>query len=83
MFFDAGRAATHPPTPEVLRRWVDVALQASLDATVACVDAFSATDFRGELAAVTVPALVIHGTADIPVPLALARATARASKARS
>jgi non-heme chloroperoxidase len=80
VFFDAGRAATHPVTPDMLKRWVDVALQASLDATVACVDAFSTTDFRGELAAVSVPALVIHGTADIPVPLALARTTARGIK---
>ena len=80
VFFDAGRAATHPPTPQVLRRWLDVALQASLEATVACVDAFNATDFRGELAAVNVPALVIHGTADIPVPIALGRATAKGIK---
>jgi non-heme chloroperoxidase len=72
--------ATHPVTPEVLKRWVDVALQASLGATVACVDTFSTTDFRGELAAANVPALVIHGTADIPVPLALARATAQRIK---
>ena len=80
VFFDAARPATHPVTSDVLERWVDVALQASLDATVACVDAFSTTDFRAELAAVNVPALVIHGTADIPVPLALARATARGIK---
>lgn len=80
VFFDAGRTATHPVTPEVLRRWLDVALQASLEATVACVDAFNATDFRGELAAVNVPALVIHGTADIPVPIALGRATAKGIK---
>jgi non-heme chloroperoxidase len=80
VFFDAGRAATHPVAPDALKRWVDVALQASADATLACVDAFSTTDFRRELAAVTVPALVIHGTADIPVPLALARATANGIK---
>jgi non-heme chloroperoxidase len=80
VFFDAGRAATHPVTPEVLRRWLDVALQASVEATVACVDAFNATDFRGELAAVNVPALVIHGTADIPVPIALGRATTKGIK---
>ena len=42
----------------------------------ACVDAFSKTDFRSELASVKVPTLVLHGTADIPVPFALAKATA-------
>ena len=77
VFFDAGRPATHPVTPEILEHWLGVALEASLEATVACVDAFNATDFRSELAAVKVPALVIHGVADIPVPIALARTTAR------
>jgi pimeloyl-ACP methyl ester carboxylesterase len=41
-----------------------------------CVDAFSKTDFRSELAAVKVPTLVLHGTADIPVPFALGKAMA-------
>ena len=41
-----------------------------LAATPACVDAFSQTDFRGELAAVKVPTLLLHGTADMPVPFA-------------
>ena len=52
-------------------------MQAGVDATVACVDAFSKTDFRPELASVTVPTLVLHGTADIPVPIGLARITAK------
>jgi pimeloyl-ACP methyl ester carboxylesterase len=51
-------------------------MQASVAATVACVDAFSTTDFRPELATVGVPTLVLHGTADIPVPFALGKATA-------
>jgi non-heme chloroperoxidase len=53
-----------------------MAMQAGVAATAACVDAFSRTDFRTELAAVKVPTLVLHGTADIPVPFALAQATA-------
>ena len=77
VFFDVNRPATHPVTPQVLQRWLDVALEASATATVECIDAFNATDFRSELAAVSVPALVLHGTADIPVPIALARLTAR------
>ena len=52
-------------------------MQAGLEATVACVDSFSLTDFRPELGSITVPTLLLHGTADIPVPIALARITAR------
>ena len=77
VFFDAKRPSTVPVTQDVLDWALRMALQASVEATVACVDAFSATDFRPELAAVTVPTLVLHGTADIPVPIALGRATAR------
>jgi non-heme chloroperoxidase len=77
VFFDVTKPATSPLTAQAMQRWLDVALQASVRATVECVDAFSATDFRPELAAVKAPALVLHGTADIPVPLALARLTAR------
>ena len=81
VFFDAARPATNPVTPEVLQRSLDIALQASTAATIACVDAFNATDFRAELASVTVPALVLHGTADMPVPIALGRMTAQGIKA--
>lgn len=77
VFFDINRPATNPVTPQMVQHWRDVALQASLEATIGCVDAFSATDFRPELSSVKVPALVLHGTADIPVPIALARATAQ------
>lgn len=77
VFFDTGRPATNEVTPGMLQHWLGVALEASLEATVACVDAFNATDFRPELSAVNAPALVLHGTADIPVPIALGRATAR------
>jgi non-heme chloroperoxidase len=77
VFFDVSKPATHPMTPQQLERWLQVALQASVEATVSCVDAFSSTDFRPELAAVKVPTLLLHGTADIPVPLALARITAQ------
>jgi non-heme chloroperoxidase len=77
VFFDVSKPSTIAVTPAMLDRWLDVAMQADPVATVQCIDAFNATDFRPELAAVTVPSLVLHGTADIPVPLALARATAR------
>ena len=77
VFFDAKRPATNPVTPATIDWAVGIALQAGLAATAACVDSFSLTDFRPELASLTVPALLLHGTADIPVPIALARVTAR------
>jgi len=46
-----------------------MALQASPKATLDCVRAFSQTDFRADMAAFTMPTLVIHGDADATVPL--------------
>ena len=77
VFFDAKRPATNPVTPATIDWALGIAMQAGLEATVACVDSFSLTDFRPELASVSVPTLLLHGTADIPVPIALARITAR------
>ncbi|SDT53884.1 Pimeloyl-ACP methyl ester carboxylesterase [Pseudarthrobacter equi] len=42
--------------------------QANKNAVLACMAAFGGTDFRGDLADVTVPALVIHGDGDATVP---------------
>lgn len=42
---------------------------ASPKATLDCVRAFSETDFRADLAAFTMPTLVIHGTSDQIVPI--------------
>ncbi|OMC47943.1 bromoperoxidase [Mycolicibacterium fortuitum] len=44
--------------------------QANKHAALACLTAFSNTDFREDLPRVTVPSLVIHGDADATVPLA-------------
>lgn len=38
-------------------------------AALACMDAFAMTDFRDDLKQVSVPTLVIHGTADAIVPI--------------
>lgn len=46
-----------------------VAMQAGLRGTLACVDAFGTTDFRTDCAAINVPTLIIHGTADDIVPI--------------
>lgn len=53
----------------VLTQTLNVALLASLKATVDCVTAFSQTDFRADMAKVDVPTLVIHGGGDQIVPL--------------
>jgi pimeloyl-ACP methyl ester carboxylesterase len=76
VFLDSKRAASNPVTSDMIDQTLAMAMLASPVATAACVDAFAKTDFRRELAAVKVPTLVLHGTADVPVPLALAKATA-------
>ena len=53
---------------ELLEWSRQVAMLASLKATVDCVRAFSETDFRGDLGKIDVPTLVIHGDADQTVP---------------
>ena len=47
---------------------LDIASIASPKGTLDCVLAFAHTDFRADLAKVTVPTLVIHGDADAIVP---------------
>ncbi len=46
----------------------DIAAFASPKGTLDCIGAFARTDFRADLAAVTVPTLVIHGDSDGTVP---------------
>ena len=52
----------------VLTQTLNIALLASLKATLACVTAFSETDFRGDMAKIDVPTLIIHGSNDQIVP---------------
>ncbi|UDL95256.1 alpha/beta hydrolase [Lichenihabitans sp. PAMC28606] len=54
---------------EVLQWSLQMAMMGSLRATIECVKAFSATDFRADMAAFTVPTLIIHGTSDASVPI--------------
>ena len=44
-------------------------LMSSLNATVDCLRSFSATDFRNDLKKIDIPVLIIHGDADITVPI--------------
>lgn len=66
----------------ISQQWLEwtqtLALMASPVATLACVDAFGRTDFRPDMAAFTMPTLIIHGTADKTVPIdPTARTTAK------
>jgi len=47
----------------------NVAMMGSLRATIECAKAFAMTDFRPDMAAFTMPTLIIHGTADATVPI--------------
>ena len=70
---------SHPVSDAYLQWSRQVAMQASLPATMACVDAFGRTDFRPDLSSINVPTLVIHGTADATVPIDISgRAAAKA-----
>lgn len=42
---------------------------AVMEGLTGCIDAFARTDFRGDLAKISVPTLVIHGDSDGTVPL--------------
>jgi len=67
-FYGVG-LVSHPVSNELLSWSANVAMQASLKATLACAKAFATTDFRGDLAAFKVPTLIIHGTKDETVPI--------------
>lgn len=55
-----------------MQQWgISMMLPMSVPIAIACNEAMVDTDFRAELRAMTVPALVIHGDADASAPLAL------------
>ena len=79
-FYGMGLIAA-PVSDEVLQWSRQVAMQAGLNATLACAKAFATTDFREDLPAFTMPTLIIHGTADKTVPIdASARPAAKGIK---
>lgn len=76
-FYGVGLVSS-PVSDELLEASRNTAMQASLKATLACAKAFATTDFRPDLAAITVPTLIIHGTDDKTVPIdASGRAAAK------
>ena len=50
-------------------------MQCSMKAVIECNRAFTSTDFRAEVAKITVPTLLIHGDKDVssPIPISAAR----------
>lgn len=77
-FFGVGWVSS-PVSDEVLDLAWQTAMQAGLHPTLAAAKAFATTDFRPDLASLTVPTLIVHGTADKTVPIdATAREVAKA-----
>lgn len=71
MFFTAGKPTLlNKPmvSNEQIAYNLSTALAASPKGTLDCTAAFATTDFRDDLAKVTVPTLVIHGDSDAIVP---------------
>ena len=73
-----GRTLVHHSVSEPFLRFTQaMALTASPKATIDLVRAWSETDFRSDLAGITVPTLIMHGAADETVPASVsARRTA-------
>jgi non-heme chloroperoxidase len=79
VFYDVATSAksTNPVSEAVLDWSLQMSMQASLPALIGSVDAFGKEDFTPDLAAVTVPTLILHGTADKPVPIDVGRRAAK------
>jgi non-heme chloroperoxidase len=67
MFLAAGET-TDLVSAAQKRYLVQIASAASAKGTLDCINAFGRTDFRGDLARVDVPTLVVHGDSDGIVP---------------
>jgi len=68
LFYGTNRPGAKVPQG-IFKQTLQIALQASIKATIDCVTAFSETDFRPDMAKIDVPTLVIHGDDDQVVPL--------------
>lgn len=67
-FFGIGWLSKPVSSPTLDLAW-NMTMQAGLRPTLKAAEAFSSTDFRGDLPAFKVPTLIIHGTADTTVPI--------------
>jgi pimeloyl-ACP methyl ester carboxylesterase len=68
-FYGVGMLS-HPVSQATLDWTFHLAMQGSQLATEACAHAFSHTDFRRDLIAISLPTLIIHGDKDQTVPIA-------------
>jgi pimeloyl-ACP methyl ester carboxylesterase len=68
-FYGVGKTGTRQVSEQVLHNSWNVAMQAGLNATLACAQSFFKTDLRPDLASFKVPTIVIHGTKDENVPI--------------
>lgn len=59
----------HPVSDAFLQHFRTLSTLSSAHATLECAAAFAHTDFRMDMSAVTVPTLIIHGDADLTVPI--------------
>lgn len=65
-----GEGLLNKPVSQEIQNWMwNLALVSTQKSTLDCATAFATTDFRSELASITVPTLVIHGDADKTVPI--------------
>ena len=71
-FFSAGSKLLVSDAQRVYAR--DIAAFASPKGTLDCIGAFASTDFRGDLAKIKLPTLVLHGDSDAIVPFAVSGA---------
>ena len=67
-FFGVG-LLSHPVGEPFLAHSREISAFSSGRATQECAAAFAYTDFRNDLAAITVPTLIIHGSSDKTVPI--------------
>jgi non-heme chloroperoxidase len=64
----------------VRQNWWRQAMMGAANAQFLCIKAFSETDFTGDLRAIDIPVLILHGEDDQIVPVANGRATAELLK---
>lgn len=67
-FYGVGLLSS-PVSNELLQASFNTAIMSGLKPAIACVQAFSSTDFRLDLASFKVPTLIIHGSDDKTVPV--------------
>lgn len=81
-FYGVGLLSS-PVSSELLQWTINTAMMAGLKPTLAAAAAFATTDFRPDMPAFKVPTLIVHGTADVTVPIDAAGRAAAAGIAGS